>query len=130
MAMMPSELEPLEVAVLEWLLAGDHPVLVALRAQLARATVTQRELSGAGFFTHFVVANDAIPVAVRTLRFGDVWAKVAGLRYGADFVLFVDDGRLTMLEGVSFGEPWPETITEFAVTYVDPARPDLATKLG
>jgi hypothetical protein len=127
--MKPGDLEPLEAAVLDHLLAGDHPVLAALRNQLAEATIADREFSGAGFFTHFALPKGAMAAPVRTLRFGDVHATIAGLQHGADFVLFVDDGRLSMLEGASYGEPWPEEIAEFTVAYLDPARPTLAAEL-
>jgi len=126
---MPAELEPLEAAVLDKLLAGTHPVLAALRAQLAGATVKHRTHTGVGFFTDFAPAQDAIPAPVRTLRFGDVRATIEGLQHGADFVLFVEDGLLVTLEGFSCDEPWPAEIVVVAVGYWDPARPDLETKL-
>jgi hypothetical protein len=127
--MMPAVLEPLEAAVLDRLLAGEHPVLTALRGQLAGATVKSRELTGVGFFTKFALAVDAAPAPVRTLRFGDVQAAVTGLEHGAGFVLFVNDGLLRMLEGYSYGEPWPEQIEEFSVSYIEPGRPHLTAEL-
>ena len=127
--MLSDDLEPLEAAVLDKMLAGEHPVLTALRAQLARATVRSRELTGVGFFTEFALAPDAVSAPVRTLRFGDIQAEVSGLKHGAGFVIFVDDGLLTMLEGYSYGEPWPEKIDEFSISYIEPGRPRLADKL-
>jgi hypothetical protein len=121
------DLEPLEAAVLDKLLAGDHPVLAALRGQLAVAAVTQRELTGVGFFTDFSVPQTADPAPVRRLRFGDVHANISGVEHGAGFLLFVDDGVLTTLEGFTYDEPWPEEIKEFSVRYVDPTRPDVAS---
>jgi len=126
---MPSGLEPLEAAVLAMLLRGDHAVLAALRDQLAAATITRRELTGAGFFIDFAIPAAAPPAPVRTLRFGDVEASLAGLEHGAGFVLFVNDGRLTMLEGYTYGEPWPSPVTDFALRYHDPARADLSAQL-
>jgi len=126
---MPSDLEPLEAAVLEMLLAGEHPVLAALRAQLAGATVKSRDFSGVGFFTEFALGPHAVPTPVRSLRFGDVVATVTGLKYGAGFLIFVDDGLLGTLEGYSFREPWPEKITEFSVMYMEPGRPKLFEEL-
>lgn len=127
---MPTQLEPLEAAVLEKLLAGDHPVLAALRVQLSGATVKGRTHTGVGFFTGLALARHAMPAPVGTLRFGDVEATIDGLQHGAGFVLLVDDGRLTTLEGFSYGEPWPAGIAAFSVRYWDPARPDLETKLS
>jgi hypothetical protein len=127
---MPAGLEPLEAAVLAMLLTGDHPVLEALRNQLASATIARRELTGVGFFLDFAVAASAVPASVKQLRFGDVEATLAGLEHGAGFVLFVDDGELAMLEGFSYGEPWPSPVTRFALRYHDPARSDLPAQLS
>jgi hypothetical protein len=91
--------------------------------------VRSRELTGVGFFTEFVLAPDAVPAPVSTLRFGDVQATVSGLKRGPGFVIFVDDGLLTMLEGYSYDKPWPERIDEFAVSYIEPGRPNLADEL-
>jgi hypothetical protein len=127
--MMPSDLEPLEVAVLDKLLSGAHPVLTMLRAQLVGAAVKSRELTGVGFFTEFALAPDAVPAPVRTLRFGDVQATVTGLNHGAGFLIFVDGGLLKMLEGYAYGEPWPDRIQDFSVRYMEPGRPHLAEEL-
>jgi hypothetical protein len=127
---MSHGLDPIEVAVLNDLLAGQHPVLNALRAQLGGLRVTQRENTGAGFFTEFTVAPTAVPAPAAKLCFGDVEATIRGLRNGAGFLLYVDRGLLVMLEGYAYEEPWPETITEFAVRYLDPARPSVRAMLA
>jgi hypothetical protein len=120
--MASTDLEPLEAAVLDKLLAGNHPVLAALRGQLEGLRVKQREHTGAGFYTEFSVATTAAPAPAAQLRFGDVQAAIRGLEHGAGFLLYVDGGVLTMLEGYSFEEPWPEEITAFSVDYLDPDR--------
>jgi hypothetical protein len=38
-------------------------------------------------------------VRPRRARFGDVLAEIEGLKPGAGFALFIDDGLITMLEG-------------------------------
>lgn len=128
--MATNDLEPLEQAVLNKLLDGDHPALVALRRQLTGLTVKSRERTGAGFFTGFSVAKTVTPAPVAKLRFGDVQATISGLRHGAGFLLYVDGGLLTMLEGYSYEEPWPEEIREFSVSYLDPARKSALASLG
>jgi len=105
-----------EQAVLEKLLAGEHPLLKQLREQLIGCRVRRREFTGAGFYTYFSVEN--IPVAVDAkVRFGDVLAEVEGMVHGAGFVLYVEHGRLSVLEGYGYDEPWPTTITAFALRY-------------
>jgi hypothetical protein len=120
--MTPNDLEPLEAAVLNKLLAGDHPVMAALRGQLAGLAVKRRERTGAGFFTEFSVAKTTTPAPSGKLRVGDIHASIGGLQHGAGFLLYVDGGLLSMLEGYSYEEPWPEEIREFSVNYLDPDR--------
>ena len=122
--------EPLEAAVLEKLLDGDHPILVGLRAQLAGLVVTKREYSGVGFFTTLAVNAAARPISVSSLRFGDVEATIAGLQHGAGFLVFVEEGMLTMLEGYCYGESWPAEIRELSLRYWDPDRRDLFSSIA
>ena len=129
--MKTESLAPLEAAVLEKLLAGDHRILAALRAQLRDITVTSREISEAGFFTEFSTgAALPAPVATNKLRLGDVEATLTGLQSGAGFILYIDSGRLSVLEGFTYEEVWPNTIEEFSLRYSDPARRSVLEKLS
>ena len=124
-------LEHLEEAVLTKLLAGDHPVLVALRSQLPGVLVSERRFSGAGFFTDLLVAEGARRAPLRSGKavFGDVEATIDGLSYGAGFLLWVKDGLMIMLEGYSYDEPWPDDVTGFALHYWEPERKKLFSEL-
>jgi len=107
-----------EQAVLEKLLAGDHPVLAELRAQAQSAQLASREYTGSGFFLSFNVTRDAArPASEGDFYFGDVNAVVEGLQDGAGFVVFVRDGYLATLEGYSYEEPWPKEIRRFELAY-------------
>jgi len=55
-------LTKLEQAVLEKLLAGDHPTLAVLRVQVERARVVERRETGVGFLCDFEVDASA-PIA-------------------------------------------------------------------
>ena len=79
------QLEPLESAVLQKLLDGDHPALAALRDQLSGLSVKERKQTGSGFFTEFSTAATARPAPLPSgkARFGDVQATVNGLKHGA-----------------------------------------------
>jgi hypothetical protein len=111
-------LNALEQGVLDMLLAGDNAALATLREQAARARLASRELSGVGFFCSFEVPREAPRLqAAASLWIGDVNAEVSGLKHGAGFVLFIRDGRLDMLEGFSYDEPWPEDPGPFTLTY-------------
>jgi hypothetical protein len=107
-----------ERSVLTELLEGEHPILRILRTQLDGAHVTSREFTGAGFFSDLAVPTsvEKVPYAGR-FAFGDVQATIFGLEYGAGFVLFVDQGYLSFLEGYAYGEAWPETISTFSLLH-------------
>lgn len=112
------DLSEFERAVLEKLLAGDHPVLATLRAQATAARLASREHTGAGFFLSFEVPRHLPTVeTARDFHFGDVSATVDGLEHGAGFLIFIRGGRLDSLEGYSYDEPWPQEIRRFKLTY-------------
>jgi hypothetical protein len=105
---------PLERAVLDMMLDKPGEPFETIRQQLAHATVGERRFSGAGFFTNFVVPADA---AVRrdlpSMEILDVGAEFPSLQHGAGFVLFIRGGVVSMLEGFSYDETWPERTDEF-----------------
>jgi hypothetical protein len=106
-----------ETAVLGKLLAGDHPVLAVLRAQADAASVASREQTGTGFFVSFDIPDHTPALSTKDFHFGDVNAVVSGLKNGAGFVVFVRGGRLNVLEGYTYDEPWPREIRDFKLTY-------------
>ena len=52
------------------------------------------------------------------------------LAHGAGFVLFIRGGRLSMLEGYTYDEPWPDQVRGFSLRYSDPERKAELAKLG
>jgi hypothetical protein len=123
MSMDPHDLTNLERAVLTRLLAGDHPVLIVLREQAARAKVARREFTGVGFFCLLHVPPDLSPVAAGAdFTIGDVSASIPGLEHGAGFLLFVRQGRLSELEAFSYEERWPSEVTTFTLDYLSYPR--------
>lgn len=114
-------LNELEQAVLDRLLSGDHPALVVLRRQAERARVVAREETGVGFFCDFEVEGSA-PALQGDFDIGDVYGELEGLAHGAGFVLFIRDGRLSMLEGFTYDEPWPKKIGTYTLKYMAEPR--------
>lgn len=115
-------LTQLEQAVLDKLLAGDDPMLVALRSQADRARVTRCEYTGVGFYCWFDVPEGAPKAGDGDYTLGDVSANIEGLEHGAGFVLFVRGGRPDNLEGFSYDEPWPDHIGQFELSYLSEPR--------
>jgi hypothetical protein len=84
---------------------SETPALApALEAQLALASVTGRENSGRGFFTMIAVADAAPRVDSPRVLGNETQARIAGLDYGLGIILFMEDGRLDLLEGFTYGE--------------------------
>jgi hypothetical protein len=121
-------LAKLERAVLEKLLCGASDAFRILREQLGSLRVIDRELTGVGFWTNFAIGGGAEKLpGGPSFRFGDVVAYLDGLKHGAGFELLVEDGRLRMLEGYSFDEPWPDAADNFTLRYESGANRDEET---
>jgi hypothetical protein len=119
------EFLPLEAAVMDMLLAGDHPSLQKLRTQVAVGRIKSRQSTGgAGFFLELEVPGDAERPAIkqRSLHITDVTAKLPELTRRVAFILMVREGCLAMLEAQAQDEEWPETVTTFELRYTDPSR--------
>ena len=115
--MASADLTPLESAVLEKMLIKRGEPYDTIREQLAYASVSSRESTGVGFFTHFTIPAEA-PVRrdLRSAELGDVGAQIPDLPDGAGFLLFIRDGVISFLEGYAYGDAaWPDPITEFSV---------------
>jgi hypothetical protein len=115
--MSPGGLSSLEHEVIATLLRPDHPVFEALRLQFDRCEVAERRLTGVGFFTELSVQIDAAPAPVRPglLQLNGMVAAIDGLKHGAGFVLWIENGVLATLEGFSYDEPWPERVNDYSL---------------
>jgi hypothetical protein len=119
-----SSLSAFERAVLDKLLTGDSEVLFELREQASHATVTGRDNTEVGFYTSLELPPDA-PVSWSGANFyvSGVAADMEGLEVPASFVVFVKDGRIVMLEGVTLGpESWPATLGRYRLYFIDEPR--------
>lgn len=117
------DLTKFERDVLNKLLDGMHPLLTQLRVQLGVCRVKRREFTGTGFYTLLDV-DISFSVDNIKLRFGDVIAEINEMAYGAGFVLYVNNGRLSMLEGYGYDEPWPSTVREYTLKYYSGEKRD------
>jgi hypothetical protein len=122
---MAEPLHPLESAVLDLLLSRTDEGYAALREQLTAVEVTARHMSAAGFFTTLSVPSSS-PKAPRTVGNplgkdsayeDDVYADVEGMAHGAGFLLWLEDGLMSQLEGFAYADPWPDEVTGFTVRW-------------
>ncbi len=103
-------IEEFEQIVLGTLLAGDDPMLIALRAQYATAIVTQRNLTGAGLYTHLAIPDETPHVTPADFIIEDVNLDLQGLENGAMAMLFVHDGVIDFLEVYTLTGAWPDRL--------------------
>lgn len=104
----PPEMLDLAGRLMPLLLGGDDPTCVLLREQYARATIREVELTGAGFFIAFEVPEEEKRVVPPNFDGGQVDIQVEGVAHGAGCVLFVRGGVISVLEGFTFDDEWPE----------------------
>jgi hypothetical protein len=104
------ELSQFERRVLEFMAAND-PEGEVLRAQLASATVLERDYTGRGVFVKIHVPESA-PLTAMTNRYiqttPTAYIRHPQLTPGAEAMLWFAEGRMEMLEFVTNGEEaWP-----------------------
>lgn len=93
----------METTALQAIFAETPAVSTELQRQLGHATVTKRENTGGGFFTDIAVPEDAPRVECPKVLGYATHARVEGLEHGLGFVLFMEDGKLHLLEGHTWG---------------------------
>jgi len=120
----------LENQVLEWLLAGDNPVLNMLRQQLHSSRIESRQYTGVGYYLKFDVPHNKNRLlesskAKPSFCFGDVNVviRIGNYEQMVGFLLWVEDGYLDQLEVYTYGdEKWPDMFDEFKLSYMDDPR--------
>jgi hypothetical protein len=113
-----NELTTLEQQVLEMLLRGQDEVLTTLRQQTQRMQVSSRKMTGVGFFTELLAPPDLARVpGCPTFKLGDVNGTADNLIHGLGFLVYVKEGALSVLEGYTYDEPWPDDIHGLVLTY-------------
>ena len=107
-----------EKSVLLKLLDFDQEWFLPLRYQSVNLKVDSRNNTGYGFYLKFKEGNPKLSLGLNVdFYFGDVVASIPGLELGAGFVLFIKNGFISMLEGYSYEEMWPDNITKFELEY-------------
>ena len=106
---MNEKLSFLEREVIEAILKcqKENPTCEQLFRQYEVALVKKRTFTGVGFYTEFIIDEGLGLESNVQMQLGSVYAKIDGLKCGAGFVLFVENGIITTLEGYSYDERWP-----------------------
>ena len=116
-------LTPLERAVLEKLVSGDSDRYRILQKQIHALRVSERKMTGVGFFTRFSIPNDISKLSDEaTFQIGGIGADINDLEHGAGFVLFIEDGQIETLEGYTYDEPWPRNVDSFHLHFIPTSK--------
>lgn len=115
-------LEELERQVMAGLLAGDDPLLDALRNQYVAATVRGREATATGFVTRFEVPADVPPIPRKLLHLDDLQIELEGAATPAETSVHVHNGRLRSLECFVYEGAFPADPVIKSARYYGTAR--------
>jgi hypothetical protein len=93
---------PIEREVLE-ITATSYPACAeVLRLQIDTAQVVRFENSGAGFFCYLKVAAE-VPLLNEKSPLDGAYGNVLGIEHGMGFIVFLESGRLSFIEGYCNG---------------------------
>jgi hypothetical protein len=107
---------PIEREVLE-ITAAEYPASAeALCQQIDAARVISFKNSGAGFFSDLVVATNA-PLLTEKSPLNGAYGNVLGIEHGIGFIVFLKDGRLSMIEGYCNGDVSTTEVDFLRVVY-------------
>ena len=100
---------------------SNNEVASKILKQYKNSTIVNREFTGVGFFTYFQIDDKKLFLKDNSsLKIGGIHAEINGLKYGAGFILFVENGAINNLEGYSYGDDgWPEVITDYKLYLVN-----------
>jgi hypothetical protein len=108
-----------EKILMDKLLAGDDPVLEGLRNQHHNSVVESRKFTGAGFYTHFKLKKCVNAVTEgKSFQIGDVDASLKEILEAFGFILFIEKGYLSVLEGYTLSSDcWPDDYSGVLLKY-------------
>jgi len=106
--MLPTDLER---TLVEKMLADVTLEPAKRSVQWDAVNVRDRSFTGAGFMTEFDCSAELklFPVEV-SLRWGNVGARINASRIETGYLVYVDGGQITAVEGYTYGDEWPSTI--------------------
>jgi hypothetical protein len=110
----------LERAALNAIVGETPEFRIARERQISSAKVQSRTNTGGGFFVDLEVPLEVAGVTGEKGPFGkNVYIGIKGLEYGLGAIFFVEDGRLSLLEGYAVGAEDTSSIeftdVEFAI---------------
>ena len=95
----------------------DKSISYLLNKQYENSVMEKLEFTGVGFYAEYRVINQNFKLKDKpNLELGNVQVKLASLKCGIGFVLYIRGGFITMLEGFTYDEPFPEKICGYTLS--------------
>jgi len=101
----------LEKSVVEKLLADTSVKPTRASVRWNAVSVKSRSMTGAGFLTEFEPSPELKAFADEvSLRWGKVGARLNVARTESGYLVYVDGGLISAVEGYTYGEEWPNEV--------------------
>lgn len=101
----------LEKTLIEKMLADPEVNPIKHTVNFDSVIVIERRFTGVGFFTDFQYSPETkLFDSSVSLRWGKVVARLNESKLETGYLVYVDDGYLTTIEGYTYGEDWPEQV--------------------
>jgi hypothetical protein len=111
----------LEQAVIGSMLADPELRPARSTVNLNAVTVRHRELTGVGFLTEFEPSENLhLFDADVSLRWGKIGARLNASKVETGYLVYVDDGYVTTVEGYTYGDEWPDQVEQFELYELKP----------
>lgn len=111
----------LETAVLRAMLADADLEKIRSTVNFDKVTVCDRELTGVGFLTE-LERSDELKLfdSGFSSRWGKIGARLNSSEIETGYLVYIDDGYVTTLEGYTYGDEWPEHIDRIELYELKP----------
>lgn len=111
----------LEKTVISSMLADSEVNPIRSAVNFDAVTVSEREFTGAGFLTELErseelkLFDDGV-----SLRWGKVGARLNVSKLETGYLVYVDDGYVTTVEGYTYGDEWPAQVEQIELYELKP----------
>jgi hypothetical protein len=111
----------LEKAVIGSMLADRELKPAKPAVNFDAITVRDREFTGAGFLTEFERSEELkLFDGGVSLRWGKVGARLNSSKLETGYLVYVDDGYVTTVEGYTYGDEWPNQVEQIELYELKP----------
>jgi hypothetical protein len=114
----------IEEAIIRRMLSDSALKPVRSTVDFSSVMVLDREFTGAGFLTEFSRKQELklFPDGF-SLRWGKVGARLNASKVETGYLVYIDDGFITSVEGYTYGDAWPTTIDQIELYDIELGMP-------